>query len=65
VKDKDQDRLSIPKDKIKEFIPSALEYACINWISHLLELSKKQEESIEKKIVAFFESHVLRWIELI
>jgi hypothetical protein len=63
VKNKGLNRSEISESIIKQSITSSLEYACINWWTHLLEVSKEQVETHTKQIIRFFDHFVLRWAE--
>ncbi|KAG8868375.1 hypothetical protein FRC20_003536 [Serendipita sp. 405] len=46
-------------------ISGALEYSCVHWISHVVELYSLKLESakeLEADVVSFFETRVLRWL---
>jgi hypothetical protein len=60
---KDTPKASIPPSVIQNSIPLDLQYACINWLSHITELDMERARSLEHDIIAFFDHRVLRWIE--
>ncbi|KAG8751753.1 hypothetical protein FRC14_007632 [Serendipita sp. 396] len=56
-----------PMDKVKErvYISSALEYSCVHWISHVVEvydLKLGSANKMEADVTRFFEVRVLRWL---
>ncbi|KAG8750768.1 hypothetical protein FRC14_000247 [Serendipita sp. 396] len=56
-----------PMDKVKERvnISGALEYSCVHWISHVVEvydLKPGSAKELEEAVTSFFEVRVLRWL---
>ncbi|KAG8828851.1 hypothetical protein FRC19_000239 [Serendipita sp. 401] len=56
-----------PMDKVKERvnISGALEYSCVHWISHVVEvydLKPGSGKELEEAVTSFFEVRVLRWL---
>lgn len=63
LESKDIQRSSIAEEIIAKFIPLALYYTFAGWISHLTELSKDQIQRLQPKLLWFFDTHILRWVE--
>ncbi|KAG8846507.1 hypothetical protein FRB91_000721 [Serendipita sp. 411] len=56
-----------PMDKVKERvnISGALEYSCVHWISHVVEVYDVKlgsAKELEEAVTSFFEVRVLRWL---
>jgi hypothetical protein len=63
IDSKDTPKSSIDLSTIQKSISSTLEYTCTSWLSHVMELSAELVGFLEGHIIAFFNYHILRWIE--
>ncbi|PPQ95352.1 LOW QUALITY PROTEIN: hypothetical protein CVT26_008197 [Gymnopilus dilepis] len=63
IEDKSIKKSTVEAFKIQACISAALQYACANYIHHLMELEKEQLIADNRDVVQFFDDLILRWIE--
>lgn len=52
-------------ERVKQYIPTALSYACRFWPYHLSQLTKwAKMESFDQSVAALLEGHVLEWFKV-
>ena len=54
------------QEKLREHVPSELEYSCLYWASHLFQ-SRHQRVNVQTQsaLSLFIQSHLLHWLELL